>query len=96
MSISFSARSYPPLSLSSVAEKIHLRGILSDLTLSNEALRRSCGVAGFLALLTPAGYSSDGWAGMVCGYSHPAKASNKDTASWLASGVSILAPDRAQ
>lgn len=52
--------SYPLLCLSSVAQKIHLRGILSDLTLSNEPLRWSCDVAGFPLLLLPAGYSSGG------------------------------------
>lgn len=51
-------KSYPLLRLSSVAEKIYLKGILSDLTLSNEAL---CDVvAGFPLLLMPAGYSGGG------------------------------------
>lgn len=60
MTILLRACSYPLLRLSLVAEKIHLRGILSDLTLSNEPLCWSCDVAGFPALLMPAGYKSGG------------------------------------
>lgn len=58
MSVLLRACSYSPLCLSSVAEKIHHRGILSDLTLSNEPLCWSCDIAGFPALLMTAGYNS--------------------------------------
>lgn len=60
MSILLRARSYPLLPPSTAAEKIHLRGILSDLTLSNEPLCWSCDVAGFPALPMPAGCNRGG------------------------------------